>query len=673
MQSIQHGFIATLPVVILGALAMTILQLLALISPDSGYQAIRHICDTIQQSFYGLMSLTLVLSISHRLASHYQQTDQLNFDPLILSILSMLTLIGMVHQDYGKEIFEQLGVMAVAKGLFCSIIFTELYVCISRHRLLNLSYLKENVETSLQTAIASVWPAVLASIIVLSLYGFVAETATQLSYWFPMFIGEVDPEKGLTLWQTIKLLLVNQLSWFIGIHGSSIIEMHADTIFLNDSSHVYSRQYLNMFVHIGGAGCTFGLVLALFFSRIRSSRQLGRYALLPSIFNINELLIFGLPIIFNRFLIFPFIFIPVIAACLSRLALELDWMQWSGQAETWSTPIFLGGYLVTGQWQGIALQAVLIFISFSIYRPFLLAYENNRDKENNKKQLQMLKALNHELDLESVYKSKTEMGRFSRMLLNDFREAISNDALNLYYQPKVNSAGRVVGAEALLRWNHPRFGFINPALIVELSELDGSIHDLGYWVITRCLSDKLALNKAGLKDLKIALNVSPCQFERDDFFDKVIILIDRTNIPPSSLELEITEGNKINLDERVLIGLQKLSNHGFHIAVDDFGMGYTSLRYLKSFPVNTLKIDGSIVKDVNNSKIVKEIIGSMGQLATSMDVTLVAEWVENDAQMYSLGELGCNEFQGYLFSPAISLQDFTHYCGVTGVQVSKDT
>ncbi len=368
-----------------------------------------------------------------------------------------------------------------------------------------------------------------------------------------------------------------------------------------------------------------------------------------------------------------FIFIPVITACLSRLVFELDWMQWSGQSETWSTPILLGGYLVTGQWQGVVLQIVLILISFLIYRPFLLAYENNRDKENNTKQLQMLKALNNELDLESVYKSKTEMSRFSRVLLNDFREAISNDSLNLYYQPKVNSAGRVVGAEALLRWNHPRFGFINPAVIVGLSELDGSIHDLGYWVITRCLSDKLALNKAGLKDMKIALNVSPCQFERDDFFDKVITLVDRTNIPPSSLELEITEGNKINLDERVLIGLQKLSNHGFNIAVDDFGMGYTSLRYLKSFPVNTLKIDGSIVKDVNSSKIVKEIIGSMGQLAASMDVTLVAEWVENDAQMYSLGELGCHEFQGYLFSPPISLQDFTHYCGVTGVHVSKDT
>jgi PTS system cellobiose-specific IIC component len=228
-----------------------------------------------------------------------------------------------------------------------------------------------------------------------------------------------------------------------------------------------------------------------------------------------------------------------------------------------------------------------------------------------------------------------------------------------------------VGAEALLRWTHERFGFINTGVIVELSGVDGSIHDLGIWVIKRCLSDKLALNKAGLKELKVALNVSPCQFEKDDFFDRVISLVERTNIPPSSLELEITEGKKIDLDDRVLVGLQKLSKHGFNIAVDDFGMGYTSLRYLKSFPVNTLKIDGSIVKDVNDSKMVQEIISSVGQLANSMGVTLVVEWVETDSKMHFLIELGCDEFQGYLMSQSISLQDFTHFSGLKGVDNTK--
>jgi EAL domain-containing protein (putative c-di-GMP-specific phosphodiesterase class I) len=162
--------------------------------------------------------------------------------------------------------------------------------------------------------------------------------------------------------------------------------------------------------------------------------------------------------------------------------------------------------------------------------------------------------------------------------------------------------------------------------------------------------------------------VSPCQFERSAFFNEIIKLVERSNIPPKLIELEITEGHKIDLDDRVLVGLQKLAKYGFNIAVDDFGMGYTSLRYLKSFPVHTLKIDGSIVRDVNNSKMVQEIIGSMGQLASSMGVNLVAEWVETDLQKMALHELGCDEFQGYLMSPPINLNDFTKYCAMKGVE-----
>ena len=137
------------------------------------------------------------------------------------------------------------------------------------------------------------------------------------------------------------------------------------------------------------------------------------------------------------------------------------------------------------------------------------------------------------------------------------------------------------------------------------------------------------------------------------------------------IELEITEGQKIELDERVLLGLQNLVQHGFKIAVDDFGMGYTSLRYLKSFPVHTLKIDDFLVKDVNDSKVAQEIVSSMGQLAKSMKVNLVAECVETEQQRLALHELGCNVLQGYLFCPPVNLHGLTKYCAMKGTD-SRD-
>ena len=668
LQSIQHGFISTLPVVILGALALTVLQMGAWIFPDFQVTSIRFLSHIIQQACYGLMAVTLVLSITQKLAKYYQQKYQLNFDPLIVAVLAMVTLVAMSLLEYEDSYYQYLGVQAIAKGLLCSIVFTELYVYLFRYRIFKAANLNESVESSIITAMHSIWPALLAPCIFLVFYSLLSDWFHLLSFWFPVFIGEVNTEQGFTLWQTIKLIVVNQLSWFVGIHGSSIVEVHASTLFVDDPAVVYSRQYINMFVHIGGAGGTFGLVIALLLSKQKSSHHLGRYAFLPSLFNINELLIFGLPIIFNRFLLLPFILVPVLTASIFKIAFDLGWVAWSGGAESWSTPILFGGYLATGQWQGVALQVFFIALSAAVYYPFLVRYENNHYQQEVEKQARMLLTLNNELDLKSVYQSKSEIGRFSRTLLSDFELAIKNSELELFYQPKANKASRVVGAEALLRWNHKQLGAISPAVIVELSELHGCIHDLGLWVVKRSLSDATALNKAGIHDLKIAINVSPCQFERRNFFDQVINIVERSGIAPNMLELEITEGQKIELSDRVLIGLQQLSDYGFRIAVDDFGMGYTSLRYLKSFPVDTLKIDGSIIKDVADSKVVQEIIGSMGQLAGSMGVNLIAEWVETDTQKQLLQNLGCDEFQGYLMSPPITLNELTKYCAVNGVE-----
>ena len=666
LQSIQHGFIATLPVVMLGALALTFVQMANWFLSSEAVNASQIIGQIVQQACYGVMAIILVLSISHKLATHYQQRYLLNFDPLIVAILAMVTLLAMAHLDHGTDFINHLGVTAIGKGLLCAIVYAELYVFFYQNRILKLSYLTGVIDSTLLTAMRSIWPALLASITFLCVYLLISQPLKQLSFWFPVFIGQLDPLIGLSFWQTVKLIIVNQVSWFFGIHGSSIIEAQASDLFASDQIVVYSRQFINMFAHIGGAGCTFGLVIALLFSKHRSSQRLGKYALLPSIFNINELLIFGLPIIFNRYLLIPFILVPILTTSIFRIAFDLGWVSWSGGAESWSTPVVLGGYLATGQWQGALLQVICIVMSALIYYPFLRKYESNRESKENEREFKVLDDLKSKTDLAAVYKSTSDTGRLARALIKDFNIAIQKDDLELFYQPKVNYEGRVVGAEALLRWEHDKFGQVPPSLIIALAELDNTIHDLGLWVFKRALSDMNALEKAGLTRLKIAINVSPCQFERDSFFKNVIDWVEKSSINAGLIELEITEGQKIELDERVLQSLQNLVQHGFKIAVDDFGMGYTSLRYLKSFPVHTLKIDDFLVRDVFESKVAQEIVSSMGQLAKSMKVNLVAECVETEQQRLALHDLGCNVFQGYLFCPAVNLHGLTKYCAMKG-------
>lgn len=200
------------------------------------------------------------------------------------------------------------------------------------------------------------------------------------------------------------------------------------------------------------------------------------------------------------------------------------------------------GYLSTRQWQGALLQLICIILSALVYYPFLIKFKRNRENKENEREFKVLEDLKSTTDLVAVYKSTSNTGRLARVLIKDFNVAIQQDNLELFYQPKVNYDGRLVGAEALLRWEHEKFGQVPPSLIIPLAELDTTIHELGLWVFKRVLSDMNALEKVGLTRLKIAIKVSPCQFKRDNFFKSVIDWVDKSSINTGLIELEITEG-----------------------------------------------------------------------------------------------------------------------------------
>lgn len=670
LEALQHGFVVTLPVVIVGVMALTLSQMVVWFLPAMEHSALVHLSEAAEQAVYGLMAIILVLSVSAKLAKHYQQALSLNFDPMLISLLAMVCLACVAFLDYGSDFTSHLGVPPVAKALFCAIVFTEIFVFIYFHRASRLSYLNHFLTTDLHVAIRSVWPAFMSTIFFLLLYYLIAESLSLFGNWFPYLIGTVDSETGLSWWQSSKLILVNQLSWFVGVHGSSIVEAYPEILLPDFPDITYSKQFIDVFVHIGGAGGTLGLVLALMVSTKRSNKKLGQYAVVPSFFNINELIIFGLPIIFNRYMFIPFILVPILTSTLFRVCFELQWIQWQGGAEIWSTPVLLGGYLATGHWQGAVLQALCIVISFLCYRPFLNLYQRKQAQDEANECKSMLEQLNSEADFGQLYASQTRLGRFSRVLMSDLKEDLDQDQFEMYYQPKVEQTGRVVGAEALFRWNHKRYGEIEPALAIKLAETSGDIHYLGECVIGRTLRDIKQLEIAGIRQIKLAVNVSPIQLSNPQFVDYFLSKIQHFGIDPQMFEIEITEGQQIELTQLVLEGLQTLSKSGISIAVDDFGMGYTSLRYLKSFPVNTLKIDGSIVKDVLSSVIVQEIISSMSTLAHSMDVKMVAEWVETADQLEKLHDLGCDQYQGQCISMPITLTEFVRFCAFKGLSQS---
>ena len=240
----------------------------------------------------------------------------------------------------------------------------------------------------------------------------------------------------------------------------------------------------------------------------------------------------------------------------------------------------------------------------------------------------------------------------------ELRQALKSDQLLLNYQPKVSlRSGRIVGAEALVRWNHPTQGMISPGRFVPLAEETGLIFELGGWILEAACRQIRNWLDGGLDPLPIAVNLSARQFD-PQLPDRLQSAIKRHDVPCELLKLEITESLLVRGPETVIPIMNKLVAMGFALSLDDFGTGYSSLAYLKKFPITTLKIDRTFVTgipdDTNDCAIAQAIVTMGKQLRQE----IVAEGVETVEQMEFLRDLGCDQLQGFLFSPPVAASEF---------------
>jgi diguanylate cyclase (GGDEF)-like protein/PAS domain S-box-containing protein len=247
-------------------------------------------------------------------------------------------------------------------------------------------------------------------------------------------------------------------------------------------------------------------------------------------------------------------------------------------------------------------------------------------------------------------------------LENALREALSNSQFSLHYQPQVGSDGRVTGAEALLRWQHPERGMISPAAFIPLAEETGLILPLGHWVLESACQQLVAWSSApDMAQLTIAVNVSARQFLHPDFVHEVLTLLDHSGANPHCLKLELTESMLVENVEEIIGKMHTLQQRGVCFSLDDFGTGYSSLSYLKRLPLEQLKIDQSFVRDVlddpNDAAIAKTIV----TLAHSLGLKVIAEGVETEAQRDFLYLADCHAYQGYLFSRPLPVEQFTAF------------
>ncbi len=244
-------------------------------------------------------------------------------------------------------------------------------------------------------------------------------------------------------------------------------------------------------------------------------------------------------------------------------------------------------------------------------------------------------------------------------LENNLMRALEQEEFQLYFQPQLNvRTGQIFGAEALIRWRHPKKGMISPATFIPVAEEAGLITTIGEWVLRTACHHQKAWTAAGVGPLRVAVNLSALQFREPNLQDVVRSALQEAGVEPQHLELELTEGSVMQDADAAAATLRSLKAMGLYLAIDDFGTGYSSLSYLHRFPIDTIKIDRAFVKgltpDSGEGAIVKAIIG----MAQALNMRVLAEGVETEEQLAFLRAHNCDEIQGYLFSRPLPTDDF---------------
>ena len=263
----------------------------------------------------------------------------------------------------------------------------------------------------------------------------------------------------------------------------------------------------------------------------------------------------------------------------------------------------------------------------------------------------------------TIFNQAIEKKTSRRNLLEErLRRAVVDGRLHVYYQPQYSlTEKRFSGVEALIRWDDPEEGWISPGEFIPIAERSGLIAPIDTWVLRTALKEIKTLNRSLSRPLMLSVNVSTLQFNNTAFVNSIQSALKEADFPAELLELEITEGTAMENLEEAIRKMEQLSEAGIHLAIDDFGTGYSSLSYLNRFRINTLKIDGSFIRELQNSSVASAITTSVISMGNSLGLKVIAEGVETAEQLDFVKKQSCPVIQGFYFArpmPAVDLAAF---------------
>ena len=454
----------------------------------------------------------------------------------------------------------------------------------------------------------------------------------------------------------------------IGINGHNLLFRSKQQLFEStqqniaawqagdESLNILGQGFYDAFLSMGGSGNSISLVFCiLLFSQDRRHITLALSALPLVMFNINELLLFGLPIIFNPTLIVPFVIVPLVSFVMVYCAIIFGLVNPISSIVDWMTPPFLSGYIATqNSFSGVVLQCVVVIIGIIIYRPFYLHYAGRSGANNTSMSRQYelgrstLKSFLGDVNqVMTSYVSKHDISRrISRML--------SRGEFVMYYQPQVHFSNKhYLSFESLIRYKDPNGKLYPPLFIQDFHQL-GAMKQLDRMVIDLVLID---MQKMPLENpCKVAINISAETITDKSIITYIVERLSFYNISPQALEIEITEEAIIDNDKQVSENIAALQALGITVAIDDFGSGYASFPHLLKFDFDKVKLDRSLLLNIENERE-KSLYQLLAKISEVTGCVLVAEGVETETEKDFVKQCGIDICQGFYFAKPMSLDD----------------
>ena len=451
--------------------------------------------------------------------------------------------------------------------------------------------------------------------------------------------------------------LLNHLLWFIGLHGSHVYDAIFGTGLLEEYAlpGLTFKQFYDVFVVFGGSGSTLSLIIAVFISgQDQHSKRIAKLAFPFAVFNVNEVLLYGLPIIFNRKLFIPFILVPLVNTVLAYAFLSYSNIEMAATDITWITPAFINSYIIAqGNLAALAFQGFLLALGTLIYIPFTRSYALEQSNSYQSKRLSERLDVPVQLNMQLKSGQGVEAQKAQKSIILDNEEVdkavslLETATLLIYYQPKVNiqqNACRQFEALLRIRLND---GEVKGPFFLPPLEKAGLAPIIDLWVCQQVCIDLRGWKKP-LPE--ISINLHPDTLARPDVIEKIISMHKGNRIG-----FEVIERGLIN-NAAVVENIKQLKANGFKISIDDFGTGVSSIENLCHIPVDKLKIDKSLADLILTPKgyiICKNIVA----LCKDMNFDCVIEGIEKEEQVHAATRLGIPLVQGFYFSPAIAKAD----------------